>query len=57
MRAAIRGDRAMVAFLLAEGADPTRHVGITEQTAANYARLEHPEIALLLDRAEDEKRA
>jgi ankyrin repeat protein len=57
MRAAIRGDRDMVAFLLSAGADPTRHVGVSQQTAANYARLDHPEIAALLEAAEDAKRA
>jgi hypothetical protein len=43
MHAAMRGDRAIVLFLLGEGADPTRHVGVSQQTAANFARLDYPQ--------------
>lgn len=55
--AAVRGDRDMVEFLLSAGADPTLHVGRSQQTAENHARELFPEIAVLLRRAEDEKRA
>ena len=57
MHAAIRGEGAMVSFLLAAGADPLRHVGISQQTAESYARTARPEVASLLRKAEDAKRA
>jgi ankyrin repeat protein len=52
-RAAERGDQEMVEFLLVEGADPTRHVGVSQQTAENYARGTHPMVAAILARAEE----
>lgn len=57
MHAAVRGDRVLVELLLRAGADPTQHVGRSQQTAENYARGGHPEIAALLRQAEDKKRA
>ena len=57
MQAAITGNREMVEYLLAEGADPTLHVGISQMTAESYARHTYPEIAEILLKAENEKRA
>jgi ankyrin repeat protein len=54
--AACRGDRGMVEFLLAEGADPTRHAGVSQQTAEDLARGMFPEVSAILAKAEDEWR-
>lgn len=57
MHAASNGNAAMVSFLLGAGADPTLHAGVAQQTAEGYARHTYPDIAALLRKAEDAKRA
>ncbi len=47
------GKVEVAAYLLSAGADPTRHAGPAQRTAADYARSNGLEIAEALDLAED----
>jgi ankyrin repeat protein len=56
MCAAERGHLAIAEYLLDEGADPTRHGGVSICTAEYYARHDHGYLAAILRRAEDQWR-
>jgi ankyrin repeat protein len=56
MHAAELGHVEIAEFLLDNGADPTKHGGVSSCTAEYYARNEHPFLAAILRRAEDQWR-